>query len=314
MISDCRRSYMLERRSRQEKAEGGEVMLEGAYTAIITPFTRKGEVDYECLKDLIEFQIEGGVDGIVPVGTTGESPTLTVPEHNRVIEVTVEVCRGRVKVIAGTGANSTAEALELTRHAKDVGADATLQVTPYYNKPTQEGLIRHFSEIADIGLPVVLYNIPGRTGREIAVETVVELSRHPNIVALKEAGGSVDRVSHIARRCEIEVLSGDDSLTLPMMLVGAVGVISVATNVAPRPVSEMVHAALEGNWEKARKLHRRLHPLFSDLFLETNPIPVKAALAMMGRVEEVYRLPLCSMKPENRRRLEQTLRELEILK
>jgi len=237
-----------------------------------------------------------------------------VPEHNRVIEVTVEVCRGRMKVIAGTGANATSEAIELTRHAKDVGADATLQVTPYYNKPTQGGLIRHFSDIADVGLPVVLYNIPGRTGREIAVETVVELSRHPNIVALKEAGGSVDRVSHIVRRCEIEVLSGDDSLTLPMMLVGAVGVISVATNVAPRQVSEMVHAALAGEWEKARELHRRLHPLFSDLFLETNPIPVKAALAMMGRIEEVYRLPLCSMKPESRRRLEQTLRGLEILK
>lgn len=289
-------------------------MLEGAYTALVTPFTRKGEVDYGRLKDLIELQIEGGVDGIVPVGTTGESPTLAVPEHNRVIEVTVEVCRGRMKVIAGTGANATSEAIELTRHAKDVGADATLQVTPYYNKPTQGGLIRHFSDIADVGLPVVLYNIPGRTGREIAVETVVELSRHPNIVALKEAGGSVDRVSHIVRRCEIEVLSGDDSLTLPMMLVGAVGVISVATNVAPRQVSEMVHAALAGEWEKARELHRRLHPLFSDLFLETNPIPVKAALAMMGRIEEVYRLPLCSMKPESRRRLEQTLRGLEILK
>lgn len=289
-------------------------MLEGVYTAIVTPFTRKGEVDYERLRDLIEFQIEGGVDGIVPVGTTGESPTLTVEEHNRVIEYTVEVCAGRVKVIAGTGGNSTAEALELTRHAKEVGADATLQVTPYYNKPTQAGLVRHFTEVAEIGLPVVLYNIPGRTGREIAVETVGELSRHPNIVALKEAGGSVDRVSHIVRRCDIEVLSGDDSLTLPMMAVGAVGVISVASNVAPGPVSEMVHAALAGDWEKARKLHRRLHPLFADLFIETNPIPVKAALAMMGRIEEVYRLPLCEMTPVNRNQLERTLRELEILK
>jgi len=289
-------------------------MWQGAFTAIVTPFTRQGEVDYARLRDLIEFQIEGGVDGIVPVGTTGESPTLTVAEHNRVIEVTVEACAGRVKVIAGTGANSTAEALELTRHAKQVGADATLQVTPYYNKPTQEGLIRHFTEVAEIGLPVVLYNIPGRTGREIAVDTVVKLAEHPNIVALKEAGGSVDRVSHIVRRCDIAVLSGDDSLTLPMMAVGAVGVVSVATNVAPGPVSEMVHAALAGDWSRARELHRRLHPLFSDLFLETNPIPVKAALAMMGRIEEVYRLPLCAMKAETRARLEKTLRELELIR
>ena len=192
-------------------------MYEGAYTAIVTPFNRNGSVDFDKLRDLIELQIQGGIDGIVPVGTTGESPTLDVHEHEKVIETAIQVANKRIKVIAGTGANSTAEALELTRHAKAAGADATLQVTPYYNKPNQTGLIRHFSAVADLGLPTVLYNIPGRSGREIAVETVVELAKHPKIVALKEAGGSVDRVSQVATRCSIEILSGDDSLTLPMM-------------------------------------------------------------------------------------------------
>ncbi len=289
-------------------------MWQGVYTAIVTPFDRNGAVDYERLKDLIEMQIEGGVDGIVPVGTTGESPTLDFKEHERVIEVTVETCHGRVKVMAGTGANSTAEAVELTRHALQAGADASLQVTPYYNKPSQEGLRRHFESVAEVGLPVVLYNVPGRTGREIAVETVARLAGVPNIVALKEAGGSVDRVSRIVRACDIEVLSGDDSLTLPMMAVGAVGVVSVASNVAPRPVAEMVHAALEGRWEDARRTHRRLHRLFGDLFIDTNPIPVKAALAMMGRIEEVYRLPLCEMSAEKKAHLRECLSELGLIR
>jgi 4-hydroxy-tetrahydrodipicolinate synthase len=211
-------------------------MFEGAYTAIVTPFNRDGSVDYDRLRALIDWQIAEGVDGLVPVGTTGESPTVDYKEHERIIEVTIEAARRRVKVIAGTGANSTAEALELTRHAKDAGADGTLQVTPYYNKPNSTGLLRHFSAVADLGLPTVLYNVPGRTSKEIPIEVVVELAKHPKIVAIKEAGGSVDRVSQIVSRCKITVLSGDDSLTLPMMAVGAVGVISVASNRAPWPI------------------------------------------------------------------------------
>ncbi len=288
-------------------------MWEGAYTAVVTPFAKNGEVDYGALRALIDFQIAGGIDGVVPVGTTGESPTLDVPEHLKVIEATVAACRGRAKVVAGTGANSTAEALELTRHAKDAGVDATLQVTPYYNRPNQTGLIRHFSAVADVGLPVFLYNIPGRTGREIAIETVVELRKHPNIVALKEAGGQVERVSRILDRCPIDILSGDDSLTLPMMVVGGVGVISVASNVAPEPVARMVHSALQGQWAEAIKLHRQYFRLFTDLFLDTNPIPVKAALALMGRVAEEYRLPLCPMKADARAQLANTLRDLNLL-
>lgn len=288
-------------------------MWAGAYTAIVTPFTRDGAVDYERFKDLVEFQIEGGIDGLVPVGTTGESPTLDYQEHERVIEVAIETARRRVKIIAGTGANSTAEALELTKHAMAAGADATLQVTPYYNKPNALGLTRHFSAVADLGLPVVLYNVPGRTGKEIPIDVVVELSKHPNIVAIKEAAGSVDRVSQIVTRCDLDVLSGDDSLTLPMMAVGAVGVISVASNVAPRAVADLVHHALAGRWAEARALHLKYYPLFADLFIDTNPIPVKTALALMGRIEDVYRLPLCEMSEGLKRRLESTLKAVNLI-
>lgn len=286
----------------------------GAYTAIVTPFTRDGQVDYERFKELIEFQIAGGVDGLVPVGTTGESPTLDYVEHERVIEVAIETARKRVKIIAGTGANSTAEALELTKHAKDAGADATLQVTPYYNKPNALGLTRHFAAVADLGLPVVLYNVPGRTGKEIPLDVVVELSKHPAVVAIKEAAGSVDRVSQIVTSCpKLEVLSGDDSLTLPMMSVGGVGVISVASNVAPRAVADLVHHALAGRWAEARSLHLKYYRLFADLFIDTNPIPVKTALALMGKIEDVYRLPLCELSEGLKRRLETTLRAVNLI-
>ncbi|MBU4285964.1 MAG: 4-hydroxy-tetrahydrodipicolinate synthase, partial [Verrucomicrobia bacterium] len=272
-------------------------MFEGAYTAIVTPFTKDNRVDYGKFKELIELQIHGGMDGIVPVGTTGESPTLDNEEHKKVIETAVETCRGRIKVIAGTGANSTSEALELTGFALRLGVDGTLQVSPYYNKPNQEGLYRHFSAIADLGLPVILYNIPGRCGVEIALDTVARLAQHPNIKAVKEAAGSVSRVSQILALCDLCVLSGDDPLMLPMMAVGAKGVISVAGNVAPKPVADLVHAALDGRWQDAQHLHQTYFQLFSDMFLDTNPIPVKAALAMMGRIEETYRLPLCAMSP-----------------
>lgn len=289
-------------------------MFEGVHTAIVTPFQKDGSVDYNALADLIEFQIENGVDGIVPVGTTGESPTLNYDEHQRVVEATVEACRRRVKVIAGTGGNSTDEALFLTQHAKEAGADATLQVTPYYNKPTQRGLIEHFTAIADVGLPVVLYNIPGRTGLAIDLATVCELAKHPNIVAIKEAAGSVDRVSQLVRHCSgLEVLSGDDSLTLPMMIVGGLGVISVAANIMPREVSDMVQAGLAGDWAKARGLHAKLHRLFTDLFIATNPIPVKAALARMGKIEEQYRLPLTPLETEAADKLDACLREYGLI-
>ncbi len=288
-------------------------MFTGAYTAIVTPFNTNGTVDYGKLRALIALQIAAGIDGIVPVGTTGESPTVDVDEHEKIIEACIAAGKGKLKIIAGTGANSTAEALVLTRHALNAGADGTLQVTPYYNKPNQEGLYRHFSAVADLGLPVVLYNVPGRSSREIEVSTIARLATHPKIVAVKEAGGSVDRVSQILRACSITVLSGDDPLTLPMMAVGAKGVVSVASNIAPKPVADMVHAAAAGRWDEARALHMKYHRLFTDIFVDTNPIPIKAAMAMTGLIEEVYRLPLCETTAANKKRLAECLREIGLL-
>ncbi|QHI70856.1 4-hydroxy-tetrahydrodipicolinate synthase [Tichowtungia aerotolerans] len=288
-------------------------MLKGAHTAIITPFNADESVDYGKLRELIDFQIENGIDGIVPVGTTGESPTLNTQEHMKVIEQTVHLVNGRAKVIAGTGANSTAEALELTAQAKDLGIDATLQVTPYYNKPNQEGLYRHFSAVADLGVPVVLYNVPGRSSREIAIETVARLAKHPKVVAVKEAGGDVARVKQTLDACSIEVLSGDDGLALPMMRDGATGLISVASNVVPGVVATLVHTALDGQWNAAQLLHDRYLPLFDAMFVDTNPIPVKAALAMMGKTKEVYRLPLCSMEDALKEELKKVMTDLELL-
>lgn len=288
--------------------------FQGTYTALATPFnSSNGAVDYGRLRALLEEQIAGGVEGVVPVGTTGESPTLTYDEHNQIISTVCEVCRGRIQVIAGTGANSTHEAITLTRHAIDAGADATLQVTPYYNKPSPEGLYRHFSAVAELGLPVVLYNVPGRSGRDIPVDIVARLAQNPVIAAVKEAGGCVDRVSKIRALCEIPILSGDDSLTVPMISVGACGVISVASNVVPRETSDMVRAALAGDYETARALHYRLYPLFRDLFIETNPVPVKAALAYLGKLDEVYRLPLCELEPAHAETLKATLRTVGLL-
>lgn len=284
--------------------------LSGCYTAIVTPF-RDGHVDYAALGELVARQLAGGVSGLVPVGTTGESPTLSIKEHNEVIEFVTREAAGRCQIIAGTGGNSTAEAIELSKFAASIGVTATLQVTPYYNKPTPEGLYRHFCAVAEAsGLPVVLYNVPGRTGREIPVETIARLAAHPLMVAVKEAGGSVDRASAILNACNITVLSGDDSLTLPMMAVGAKGVISVASNIFPAEISRLTQLALAGDFAGALAVHRRLYSLFTDLFIESNPIPVKAALADMGLIAEEYRLPLCEMTSANRQRLRATMAKL----
>ena len=284
--------------------------IQGLYTALITPFSH-GTVDYGKLKEIVEMQIAGGVDGILPTGTTGESPTLSVEEHLDVIEKVIEYANGRCKIMAGTGANCTEEAIKLTRRAKVMGADSCLQVTPYYNKPTQEGLYRHFSKIADdCGLPSVLYNVPGRTGVAIAADTIARLASNPNIVAVKEAGGSVERVSEILNLCDITVMSGDDSLTVPMMAVGAKGVISVASNIYPAELKKMVDFCAAGNFAEGLKLHRRFYSLFKHLFIESNPIPVKAAMAMMGLIEEEYRLPLCPISEKNRAILAETLKAL----
>ena len=286
--------------------------LSGTYTALVTPFMN-GKVDYDELAQLVHRQVDAKIDGLVPVGTTGESPTLTVDEHLKVIETVVKTAAGRCTVIAGTGANSTAEAVHLTTLAKKAGADATLQVTPYYNKPTQEGLYRHFSTVADeCGLPVVLYNVPGRSATAIAIDTIARLSSNSNIIAVKEAGGSVDRVSAILNVCDITLLSGDDSLTLPMMVVGAKGIISVATNLIPEKVKYMVDSFLNGDIPEAIKVHSELYPFFRDIFIETNPIPIKAAMAYKKLIREEYRLPLSPISDGNMDILKKTMQDLGI--
>src|SRR5882757_6972821 len=292
-------------------------MFTGTHTAIVTPF-KNGNIDEAAFERLIKNQIKAGVDGIVPVGTTGESPPVDYDEHIHIIALAVKFAAGKIKVMAGTGANATKEAIYLTREAEKVGADGSLQVAPYYNKPTQEGLFQHFREIArNTKLPIVLYSIPGRCGIEIGVETVKRLAAAcKNIIGIKEAGGSCDRVSQLraALGSRFEILSGDDSLTVPFMSVGAQGVNSVASNVAPREVAQMVKAYTSGQTKKALQLHQKFYPLFKDLFIETNPVPVKAALAMMGQIEEEYRLPLVPMSEKNRETLRATLKSCGVLK
>ena len=291
-------------------------MFTGTYTAMVTPF-RNGQLDEPALEGLIKLQIKGGVDGIVPVGTTGESPTVDCAEHIRIIELAVKFASKKIKVLAGTGANATSEAIALTQAAEKVGADGSLQVAPYYNKPTQDGLYQHFRAIAHATkLPLVLYNIPGRCGVEIGIETVKRLAReNKNIVGIKEACGNCDRVSQLRAALDpkFTILSGDDSLTLPFMSVGAQGVISVASNVIPREVSQMVKLFATGKSAAALRLHEKFYPLFKDLFIETNPTPVKAALAMMKLIEEEYRLPLVQMNPKNWEVLRTTLKRCGVL-
>ena len=290
-------------------------MFEGVYVAIPTPF-KGGKVDTEALKNHIEFLINSGVNGIVPCGTTGESATLSYEEHEEVIAFTIEQSKGRVKVIAGTGSNSTAEAIRLTKFAEEVKADGALLITPYYNKPNQEGLYRHFKAVAEtVSIPIVLYNVPGRTGVNMLPETVARLSEIENIVAIKEATGSTNVATEIINLCgdKIEVLSGDDLTFFPLLSVGAKGVISVTANVVPEKVVEMYRAFVSGNYERASQLHRELYPLSKAMFIDTNPIPVKTALAMMGRMEKEFRLPLCPTTPEKEAVIEKTLKEIGVL-
>jgi 4-hydroxy-tetrahydrodipicolinate synthase len=292
-------------------------MFTGTYTAIVTPF-KQGQIDEEALERLIQVQLRAGVDGIVPTGTTGESPTVDYDEQIAIITLTVKSVRGRAKVLAGTGGNSTREAVLLTQRAEKAGADGSLQVAPYYNKPSQEGLFQHFREVArHTRLPIVLYSIPGRCGIEIGAEAVKRLARDcKNIIGIKEAGGNADRVSQLraALGPRFEIMSGDDSLTLPFMAVGAQGVISVASNVIPRQVAQMVRSFATGKTRAALKLHQKYYPLFKDLFIETNPVPVKAALAMLGQIEEEYRLPLVPMSAKNREVLRATMKAVGLLK
>ena len=275
-------------------------MFSGTLVALVTPF-RDGQVDYAAIERLVEWHVEQGTDGLVPVGTTGESPTVDIEEHERIIRTVVERAAGRLPVVAGTGGNATAEAIHLTRFAKEVGADASLQVCPYYNKPTQEGLYRHFAAIAEaVDLPMVLYNIPSRTGVSMTPATIARLADVPQIVAIKEATGSMDQASEILSRCALTVLSGDDSLTLPLMALGAQGVISVVANLVPKDVKRLTEAMLAGDLETAQEAHRRLFPLCRAMFLETNPIPVKAAMKLTGLLEsDEKRLPLTDLGPEN---------------
>ncbi len=290
-------------------------MLKGSIVAIVTPF-KDGKVDEKAFADLIEWHIAQGTDAIVPCGTTGESATLDYEEHYRVIKIAIEVVNKRIPVVAGTGANSTEETIMITKKAEELGADAALLVAPYYNKPTQEGLYRHYKKVAEsVGLPLVLYNVPGRTAVNIAPTTVARLAEFDNIIAIKEASGSMRQVSDIIRLCgdKITVLSGDDFTTFPLIMLGGKGVISVVANIVPSKVAQMCKLANEGNVEEARKIHYELEPLNAAMFLETNPIPVKTALALMGKISEEFRLPLCEMAPENKEKLKETLKSYNLI-
>ena len=288
----------------------GALMFEGSMVALVTPF-KNGELDEKKIVELVDWHVSEGTQGIVPCGTTGESPTLSYKEHGRVIEIVVKAARKRIPVLAGTGSNSTTEAIELTHHAKEVGADAALMICPYYNKPTQKGLIEHYRAVArEAPLPIILYNIPGRTGVNMLPQTVVELARsEPKVVGIKEASGSMDQATEIlAALPSFIVLSGDDSLTLPLMAIGAKGVVSVVANILPKDTAALVAAAKSGDWDRAREIHFKMFPLIKALFLETNPIPIKTAMGWLERCSPEVRLPLSSMDAANVKKLEAALR------
>jgi len=283
--------------------------IKGSIVALVTPF-KDGAVDYDKLAELVEYHIKNGTNAIVPCGTTGESPTLSHEEHEKVINKVIDVSNGRIPIIAGTGSNNTREALQLTEYAKNAGADGALMITPYYNKPTQEGLYRHFKTIADkVDIPIVVYNVPSRTGISITPETVARLCEMKNIVAIKEASGDIDQTSRILNLCDITVLSGDDSLTLPILSVGGKGVISVAANILPQEVSKMVSKYLDGEIEESQKIHKKLFPICRAMFIETNPVPVKTAMKLLGRLNGEMRLPLCDMSKTNEEILSKTLED-----
>ena len=291
-------------------------MFKGSIVALVTPF-KNGKIDEKGIKKLVEFQIENSTSGIVPCGTTGESPTLSMQEHEKVVEITIEAVKKRVPVIAGTGSNSTWEAVELSVHAQKVGADALLLVSPYYNKPTQEGLYLHFKKIADsVRIPVILYNIASRTAVNIEPQTIARLAGDcKNIIGVKEASGSLDQMSRIKALCgpDFDLISGDDSLTLPLLSIGGVGVISVVANLVPRDVADMVEAFSKGNIKKAQGLHYKLLPLVKAMFIETNPIPVKAAMGLLGLCEPELRLPLCTISEQNLKKLKKALEDYGLL-
>ena len=291
--------------------------FQGSIVALVTPF-KNGKIDEPKVRELVELHVRSGTDGIVPCGTTGESPTLSHDEHRHMVELTVAAVAGRLPVIAGTGSNSTAEAIDLTKHAARAGAQAALVVNPYYNKPTQEGLYHHFRAVAEAtSLPILVYNIQGRTAVNVETDTLARLSRDcANIVGVKEASGSLDQMSQVVLACgpDFSVLSGDDNITLPLLAIGGRGVISVIANIVPRETSEMVHAALDNDWKRARELHAKLFPLARAAFLETNPIPIKEAMAMAGMLEPEFRLPMCRMGDANREKLRAVLTSYGLLK
>jgi 4-hydroxy-tetrahydrodipicolinate synthase len=292
------------------------VLFHGVYTALVTPFNAAGAVDEKALQTLVEDQIAAGVQGLVPMGTTGESPTLSHDEHIAVVASVVQWTKGRVPVIAGTGSNSTDEALHLTAKAKDVGASATLQVVPYYNKPSAEGMYRHFMAIADqVDLPFLVYNIAGRTGKNMDTDTLMRLAAHPNIVGVKEASGDLNQMMEVLTRRPrgFTVLSGDDALLFPLLALGGDGVISVASHVVPRELVELCTAFSAGNITQAREIHYRLLPLLKTLFIDTNPVPVKTALALQGKMLETFRLPMCPMDEAKRQTLTTVLKSLKLL-
>ncbi|MCH7895902.1 MAG: 4-hydroxy-tetrahydrodipicolinate synthase [candidate division NC10 bacterium] len=287
----------------------------GSIVAMVTPF-RDGQVDEAKIRELVEFHVKNGTDAIVPCGTTGESPTLSHEEHKKVVEVTIAAAAGRVPVVAGTGSNSTAEAIALTQHAKKAGADGVLMVCPYYNKPTQKGLIAHYKAVAEaVDIPIIMYNIPGRTGVNMLPDTVATLAELQNIVGMKEASGSLEQMTEVISLCgeQITVVSGDDTLTLPLMVVGGKGVISVIANILPKETAELTHAALNGDWKRAKELHLRLFPLCKAMFYETNPGPVKTAMQILGRINGELRLPLAPMSEANREKLQKALKAYGLL-
>ena len=290
--------------------------VRGCGTALVTPFNDDLSIDEAALRRFVEFQISEGIDFLVPCGTTGESPTLTDAEHRRVVEIVVEEARGRVPVIAGAGGNNTAHVIKLARECERLGVDGLLSVTPYYNKPTQEGLYQHFKAIAEAtSLPIVLYNVPPRTNVNILPDTIVRLAEIPNIIGVKEASGDISQIAEIVIRApaDFRVLSGDDSMTLPLIAVGGVGLISVASNEAPRQMTALTRACLDDNWDEARRLNRDLFPLMKANFIETSPGPVKAAVAMMGKIKETYRLPMVPVKAETKEKLRAVLVELKLI-